>query len=103
MRLVALVVLVACTEHGKGGGGVFDSGVSDRGSSLCEPAPDLGCAAGPRCGVACCGQGESCVEGVCTCNGGRSCVEGESCTAIGPADDVCGATCCGSPSNPCPL
>jgi hypothetical protein len=94
----AFLLLVACTEHGKGGGGVFDSGISS-----CDPAPDAGCPAGPQCGVACCGQGESCEEGVCTCGGGRSCVGGDVCASLGPSDDVCGATCCGSTSNPCPL
>ena len=97
MRFVLLGFLVACTEHGKGGG-VFDSGLSS-----CEPAPEVGCPAGPRCGDACCGQGESCVDGVCACGSGRSCVDGDVCAALGPAGDACGATCCGSIGNPCPL
>jgi hypothetical protein len=107
-RLLLLVLLVGCPEHGKRpDGGVrdvatFDPPFADAGA-LCSPSG--GCPSGPACGAACCNIGEQCVAGVCHCGMDFACtLAGDTCQTGGPGGgSVCGTVCCGSAQHPCPL
>jgi hypothetical protein len=106
-RLLLLVLLAGCPEHGKRpDGGVPDSATFDPpfadAPSLC--APSGGCANGPACGSACCNIGEQCIAGICHCGMDFACTGGDSCHTSGPSGgEVCGTLCCGSAQHPCPL
>jgi hypothetical protein len=68
----------------------------DSGSDGPQCGATGGCANGPACGSACCGSGESCVNGACMCGSGSGCTGGDTCNGAGPfAPGFCGEICCG--------
>jgi hypothetical protein len=72
-------------------------------AAACEASG--GCAAGPRCGITCCGAGEQCVAGACMCGTSAPCntaSTGDTCQSAGPILSSCGRICCGG-SHICPV
>jgi hypothetical protein len=65
------------------------------------------CTSGVCCGQSCCGAGEWCDEATSTCHCGQgpACTDGNHCASGGPIapGQTCGAICCGTPQNGCPL
>jgi hypothetical protein len=95
--LVIAMVVLGCGGHGSTAPG---SDAQGSGARVCLPSG--GCAAGPKCGLACCRSGEHCENNVCRCGNQSACGVGDGCEAAGPiGQDGCGSICCGA-SGPCP-